>query len=141
MLHGFADQLEVLLDCLPRTFDRFTATASEEHAIEVSGGKLDQALSEFHCTRVGVGPDGEVGEFLHLLGGSVCEFFAAVTKLDSEQGGDAIEIALAAIIEEVLALTAHDDRNLAEAIFVDRMSGEMHPEVVLSAASHAIATG
>ena len=131
----------MLLDGLPSALDRFTTTASEEHSIEISGGKVNQALSELHCAWVSVGPDREVREFLHLLSGGLSEFFAAVSKLDGEQAGDAIEIALAAIIEEVLSFAADDDRDLAEAVLVDRMTGEVHPEVVLSTASHAIVTG
>ena len=68
VLHRLAGELEVLLGELPRALDGLSAAGGEEHPVEVARRIVREALSELDRTRVGVGPDGEEGQLLGLLG-------------------------------------------------------------------------
>ena len=57
-------------------------------------------------------PVGEEGQLLHLLVGRLGVLLAAVAGVDAEQGGQAVEVALAVVVEDVAALAAGDDRDL-----------------------------
>ena len=79
---------------------------------------------------VGVGPQREEGELLGLLGGRLGELLAAVADLDDEQAGEPVDVLVAAVVPDLVALAADDDRHLAAALLVGRVAGEVHPQVV-----------
>ena len=63
---------------------------------------------------------------LGLPGGDLGEFGATVADLHSEQTGEPVEVALAAVVEDGDALAASDDRRRD----VGAVPGEVQPEVV-----------
>ena len=60
---------------------------------------------------MGVGPEREERQLAGLLGGGLGQLLAAVAHLDDEQPGQAVEVLLAAVVPDVGALAADDDRH------------------------------
>jgi hypothetical protein len=125
---GLAGGAEVLAGELPRRLDRFRAASGEEHAVEVAGCKLRDALRELNRRRVRVAPDREVAKLLRLGARRFGEFLAAVADLHREQSREPVEVTLSRVVPHVAALAACDDRNVG--VLVRAESGEVHPEVL-----------
>src|ERR1700744_2141567 len=82
-------------------------------------GKLDRGWS-------GVSPQRKERQRAGLPGGHLGEFGTTVADLHSEQTGQRVEVALAAVVEDGDTLAASDDRRRD----VGTMPGEVQPEVV-----------
>src|SRR3954447_9994933 len=78
-----------------------------------------------------VAPDGDEVELADLGRHRVSELGPSVARVDTEERREAVEVAVAVVIPDVAALTAHDDRNLV--VGPERAHPcEVHPEVTLS---------
>ncbi|GAA3420939.1 hypothetical protein GCM10018952_65920 [Streptosporangium vulgare] len=124
-----AGDLEVLLGEFPRALDGLAAAGGEEDAVEVAGGLGGETLGQLDGLGVRVRPQREERQLLGLLGGGLGQLAAAVTRLDHEEPGEAVEVALAVHVVDVGALTPHDHRHLGT--LVRAVPGEVHPQVVL----------
>ena len=126
VLTGFAGQLKVLLGHFPRGLDGLGAAGGEEHPVQVARGVARKALGELDRGWGGVSPQWEKGQSARLPGGDLGEFGAAVADLHSEQTGEPVEVAFAAVVEDGDALAASDDRRRD----TRAVPGEVQPEVV-----------
>jgi hypothetical protein len=102
----------VLAGQLPCRLDRLAAAGGEEHTIEVARGQLGQSGRQLDRHRMGVGPQGEVGQRLGLLGHGVGDRTPSMTGVHGVQPGQAVEVPLAVGIPDITALTSIDDGNL-----------------------------
>jgi hypothetical protein len=125
VLARFSGQLEVLLGQLPGALDGLAATGGEEDAVEIARRVSGDPVGQFDGRRGGVGPQREERQCLGLLGCRLGKFLAAVAGLDDEQSGQAVEVALALVVEDVDAFAAGDDRR-RDALSVP---GEVPPQV------------
>ncbi len=80
---------------------------------------MGEALREFDCARMGVGPDGEEAELLCLARGRGREFLAPVAGLHDEEACQSVEVAPSLVIPDVGPLTAHHDGHVALARLID----------------------
>src|SRR5215813_8898684 len=76
-----------------------------------------------------VGPEREVRQLARLPGGRLSDLGATVADLADEQACQSVQVSPAALVEYVIALTAHDDLNVA--VVVARHPGEVQPHVPL----------
>ena len=90
---------------------------------------MGETFGESDRAGVGVGPNGEEGEFFGLLGGRGGQLGSPVPQLNDEQTGQAVEIPASLIVPDVRALTLDDD-GYVTALVVRGVSGEVHPQVV-----------
>ena len=56
------------------------------------------------------GPEREEVKLVRLFVGGVCDFLAAVSDVRQEEAGQAVDVSLAVVVEDVAAVSAHDDR-------------------------------
>ena len=77
------------------------------------GAMRGQAVGQLDGLRVRVGPEREVGQLARLPGRGLGDLGPAVADLADEQPGQPVQVALAVLVIDVLALAAHDDRDLA----------------------------
>ena len=129
VLEGLALQLPELLSQLEGCLDGLAAAGREEHAVQVAGCLVGQAVGQLDRRRVRVRPQREERELFGLLRSSLSKPLAAVARVDDEQAGEAVEVALAAVIPDVVAFAAHDDGHPGGVQY--RLAGEVHPQVVL----------
>lgn len=139
VLGRLALELEVLLGQLPGGLDGLAATGGEEDLVEVARRVVGEPLGQLDGLRVGVGPHREEGELLALLVRRLGELVTAVTGVDHEQAGEAVEVALALVVVDVGALATHDGGN--GRVLVVRHAGEMHPQVVVRGSAEVLAHG
>ena len=129
VLAGLADELEVLLRELPRGLDGLAAAAGEEDPVEVAGREPGDPLGELDGAGVGVRPQREERELLRLTGHRLADLGAAVPDLDDEEPGEPVDVLLARLVPDVVALAPDDERHLGAAL--ERpMAGEVHPQVI-----------
>ena len=128
-LAGVAGRAVVGARELDRRLHRLRAARGEEDAVEVArrqrrdpGGELDRA-------RVRVAPDREEVELLDLARRGLAELRAAMAGVDAEEGGEAVEVAVAVLVPDVGALAADDDRHVGSSYAP--MPREVHPQVPL----------
>ena len=140
VLARLAGELEVLLGQLPRGLHGLAAAGGEEDAVEVTGGAGGEPLGELDRGRVRVGPDREEGELLRLGGRGLGELRAPVAGLDDEEPGEPVDVLLAGVVPDRVALAAHDRRD-AGAGLVGTVPGEVHPQVVAGGVLHRGAAG
>ena len=126
---GVAGQLVVLAAELERGVDRLGAAGGEEDAVEVAGGELGDARRELDRLRVRVGPVRVEAELLGLVGAGLGDVAAAVADVHAEQGGEAVEIAVAVLVPDVAPVAAGDDRDLV--VVVAGHLREVHPQMPL----------
>ena len=88
---------------------------------------MREALRKLDRTRVGVGPDGEEGQFLGLLGSGGRQLLAAVARLDDKEAREAVEVATPLVVPHIGAFTAHHDGHVPLSGLVDGVPGEVHP--------------
>src|SRR5664280_976430 len=129
---GLSGNGEELPGQLPGRLHRLGATGGEEDPVAVSGGQLCQAVGELDGHRVGVAPDGEVGELAGLAGRRFGQLGAAVAHLAGEQPGEPVEIALPVLVVDPHPFSTDDDRDLVGL----GHAGEVHPEVAVGILLH-----
>ncbi len=129
MLAGLAGELEVVLGKLHRGLDGVAAAGGEEDAVEIAGGVGGEALGELDGLRVGEGPQRHEGQLHGLVVHRLRDLLATVSDLDGEETGEAVDVALALIVEDVVAFAAGDDRCLS-AVEQGLVRSHMHPHVV-----------
>ena len=127
-LAGVAGALVVGARELDRRLDRLRAAGREEDPVEVARGQRGDPLGELDRPRVRVAPDDVEVELLDLACRRLAELGAAVAGVDAEEGGEAVEIALAVLVVDVGALAAGDDRDMVDAV-VGTHPGEVHPQM------------
>ncbi len=76
-----------------------------------------------------VGPQREIGELGRLPGRRLGDLAVAVPDLADEQAGQAVQVPLALLVKDILALAAHDDRHVG--VLIGRVPGEVQPHVPL----------
>ena len=116
---------------------RLAAAGGEEDAVQVAGRACGEPLGELDRARVRVRPEREERELLGLLRGCLSQLLAAVPDLDDEQPGEAVDVLVAAVVPDLVAVAAGDDRNAVAqaalaAVLEDRVAREVHPQVVAS---------
>src|SRR5256885_4893454 len=74
-----------------------------------------------------VAPVDVEAELARLPRRRLAELGAAVARVHAEESRQAVQIALAALVEDVAALAAHDDRHVV--LRVRAHAREVHPEV------------
>ena len=124
-----ADGLEVLLGQLPGRLDGLGPAAGEEHPVQVAWCHGRQALGQLDGLRVRIGPEREVGELARLPRRGLGDLGPAMADLAHEQPGQPVQVALAVLVIDVLALAAHDDRDVARG--KGRHPGEVQPQMAL----------
>src|SRR3954451_4326288 len=129
----------VLAAQLDRALHGLRAAGGEEDAVEVARRELRDARGQLDRERVGEGPVGVEAKFLGLARRGLAEFCAAVAGVDAEEGGEAIEVLVAALVPDVAALAAHDDRQLV--VLVRAHAREVHPEMALGQLLQTTALG
>ncbi len=107
-----ADGAEVRAGQLPRGLDRFRPAGGEEHAVQVAGRERREPGRELDRGRVGGGPDRVVGQPLGLGRGGLGQLPAAMADLHDEQPRQAVEVALARVVEQVHAF-APDEHGMS----------------------------
>jgi hypothetical protein len=125
---GFPGELEVLLGHFPGGLNGLGAAGGEEHPVQVARGVVREALGQLDRGRGCVSPQREELERARLPGGDLGEFGPPVTHLHCEQPGQCVQVALAAIVEDVDALAAGDDRRGDSRA----VPGEVAPQVAIS---------
>lgn len=127
VLTGFSGQLEVLLGQFPGTLDGLAAAGREEHPVQVARCVVGHPLGQLDGRRRGVRPQREERQLLGLLGRGLGKLLAAVAYLYDEEAGQAIDVALALVVENSDALAAGDDGR-CDALAVP---GEVSPQVAV----------
>ncbi len=128
VLLAFAERPVVVAGQLQRRLDRLRAAVGEEDPVEPRRGERGEAGGEFDRPRVGVAPERVEVELLDLARGRFAELGAAVAGVDAEERREAVEVAVAVLVEDVTALAADDDRDLVLAV-VGAHPGEVHPQM------------
>ena len=131
-----AGQLEVLLRRLPGRLHGLAAAGGEEDPVQIAGRRGGQPMGELDRGRVRVGPDREEGQLFGLAGGGLGQHASAVPGLDDEQPGQAVEIALAAVVEDRRTLPTDDHR--WRGVPVGAHAGEMQPQVLRGICPEAV---
>ncbi len=128
VLLTFAMHAVVVAGQLQRRLDRLATAGGEEDAVEVGWGQRGDPRGEFDRPRVGVAPERVEVELFDLARRRFAVLGATVAGVDAEQSGEAVEVALAVLVEDVTALGAGDDRDLV----LGRVAAhprEVHPEM------------
>ena len=139
VLLAFAAHAVVVAGQLQRRLDRLRAAGGEEDAVEVAGGERGDPRGELDRARVGVAPERVEVELFDLAGRGLAELGAAVAGVDAEEGGEAVEVALAVLVVDVAALAADDDRDLVVGA-VGAHPREVHPEMSLASSWRPVST-
>jgi len=92
-----------------------------------SPGAAAASRWELDGRRVGVGPQREEGQLLRLSRGRLGQHPATVSGLDDEQPGQAVEVASAAVVEDLRSPAADDHGR--RGVPVGAHPGEVQPEV------------
>jgi hypothetical protein len=109
---------------------RFGAAVGEEDVVEVTGCEGGDPGGQLDGAGMGVAPDRDEVELADLGGHRVAQLGTAVTRVDAEEGGEAVEVAVAVVVPDVAAVALDDDRYLV--IGPERAHPrEVHPEVAL----------
>ena len=95
---------------LERGLDRLRAARGEEDAVEVAGGERGDARGELERGRVDHVPGRAVAEAPHLRGRGVGELGPPVARVDAEERGERVEVAVALAVPQLAALAADDHR-------------------------------
>ena len=114
---------------LPGRLHGLRPTRCEEHAVEVSGRERGDLRGQLDRAWVRVAPVRVEAELAGLARRRLAQLGPAVAGVHAEESREAVEVALAVLVEHVTALAAHDDRHLV--VGVGAHPGEMHPEVAL----------
>src|ERR1700733_8028470 len=112
------------------------STASEPLVVKNTrfrspGPRLASRSPGWAARRGPVGPQREIGPLAALPGAGLRHLGPAVPDLADEQAGQAVQVALAVLVEDVLAGPADDDRNVG--VVVGGHAGEVQPHVPLGA--------
>ena len=105
-LIGLPTSFQYCLASFHGGLDGLATAGGEEDPVEVAGRAAGEPLGQLDRPRVGVGPQREERELARLRGGRLGQFLAAVTDLDDEQPGEAVEVAPALVVPDVGALAA-----------------------------------
>ncbi len=130
VLGPVASELVVLAGQLQRGLDGFAAAAGEEHAVEVAGREIGDLGGQLDRARMRVAPVGEEAELFCLIGTGLRHIGAAVADVRAEERAEAVEVALAVLVEDVAAVAADDDRDLRP-VLIGAHAAEVHPQVAL----------
>ena len=109
---GLALHAEVLLDELPRGFDSIATAAAEEDAIEIAGSQGCELRRQLNGCGMHEGPERKEMKLVRLLESGVGEFRAAVSDVCQKETGQAVEVSLAVVVEDIAALSTHDEREV-----------------------------
>ena len=97
---------------LQRRFDRRRAVVREEHVIQPARGDLDEPPRKLGHRRMRRAEQRRVREAAELFGDGGVDFRHAMAEKVAPQRRGAVEQAPAAIVDEVVAVGAHDDERL-----------------------------
>src|SRR5690606_30218845 len=108
-LLGAAGELPVLEGELEGDLHRGGAVVGVEDALEAGRGELGQPGGELGGGGVGQAEQGGVGEAVELVADGLVDLGAVVAVDGDPEGGDAVEVAAALGVDEVVAVAALDD--------------------------------
>src|SRR5262249_26198253 len=109
-LAGAAAMMKVLIGHLQGDLDRGRSAVRVEDLGEAGRGDPDETLGQLRGRWAGQAEQGSVGHPVELAANGVVDLGAAVVVNRHPQRGDAIEVATADLVEEVVALGALDDQ-------------------------------